>query len=62
MRGCKVMLTRNVAYLYGLANGTRGTLVGVVYGPGGVGTLPEAIVVEALSSQIFSPEFAPCAF
>ena len=40
------MLTRNVAYLYGLANGTRGTLVGVVYGPGGVGTFPEAIVIE----------------
>ena len=37
VRECKVMLTRNVTYLYGLANGTRGTLVGVVYGPGGVG-------------------------
>ncbi len=46
VRGCKVMLTRNVAYLYGLANGTRGNLVGVVYGPGGVGTFPEALVVE----------------
>ena len=45
VRGCKVVLTRNVAYLYGLANGTRGKLVGVVYGPGGVGTFPEAIVV-----------------
>ena len=45
VRDCKVMLTRNVAYLYGLANGTRGTLVGVVYGPGGVGTFPEALVV-----------------
>ena len=32
VRGCKIMLTRNVAYLYGLANGTRGKLVGVVYG------------------------------
>jgi len=40
------MLTRNVAYLYGLANGTRGRLVGVVYGRGGIGSLPEAIVVE----------------
>ena len=46
VRGCLIMLTRNVAYLYGLANGTRGKLVGVVYGPGGVGSLPEAIVVE----------------
>ena len=46
VRGCKIMLTRNVAYLYGLANGTRGTLVGVVYGPEGVGSFPEAIIVE----------------
>ena len=46
VRGCKVMLTRNVAYMYGLANGTRGKLVGVVYGEGGVGTFPEAIVVD----------------
>ena len=46
VRGCKVMLTRNIAYLYGLANGTRGKLVGVVYGPGGVGTFPDAIVVD----------------
>ena len=44
--GCRVMLTRNVAYLYGLANGTRGKLVGVVYGRGGVGSFPEAIVLE----------------
>ena len=40
------MLTRNVAYHYGLTNGARGRLVGVIYGPGGVGTFPEAIVVE----------------
>ena len=33
-------------YLYGLANGSRGTLVGVVYGQGGVGSFPEAIVAE----------------
>ena len=46
VRGCKVVITRNVAYLYGLANGTRGKVVGVVYGPGGVGTFPEAIVVD----------------
>ena len=46
MRGCKVVLTRNVASLYGLANGTRGKLVGAVYGLGGVGTFAEALVVE----------------
>jgi hypothetical protein len=46
VRGCKVMITRNIAYHYGLANGTRGTLVGVVYGEGGVGTFPEALIVD----------------
>ena len=45
---CKVMLARNVAYQFGLANGTRGTLVGIAYGPGGIGTFPEAIIVEFL--------------
>ena len=40
------MLTRNVAYAKGLANGTRGKLVGIVYGPGGLGTFPEAIIVD----------------
>ena len=40
------MLTRNVAYGYGLANGTRGKLLGVVYRPGGVGTFPEALIIE----------------
>jgi hypothetical protein len=44
VRGCKMVLTRNVAYKYGLANGTRGTLIGVVYGGGGVGSFPEAII------------------
>ena len=57
VRGCKVMLTRNVAYLYGLANGTRGKLVGVVYGPGGVGTFPEAIVLEV--PDYCGPAFYP---
>jgi hypothetical protein len=57
VRGCKVVLTRNVAYLYGLANGTRGKLVGVVYGPGGVGTFPEALVVEV--SDYCGPAFYP---
>ena len=52
VRGCKMMLTRNVAYLYGLANGTRGTLVGVVYGPGGIGTLPEAVVLVLPSESV----------
>lgn len=47
VRGCKVALTRNVAYLYGLANGTRGLLVGVVYPPGAIpGDFPEAMVVK----------------
>ena len=41
-----MILVRNVAYLFGLANGTRGTLVGVVYGPGGIGTFPEALVID----------------
>ena len=52
-RGCKVMLTKNVAYRYGLANGTRGCFVGPVYaagaqfGPAGtVQPFPEALVVE----------------
>jgi len=40
------MIVRNIAYRYGLANGTRGKLVGVVYGAGGVGTFPEALVAE----------------
>ena len=40
------MITRNIAYRYGLANGTRGKMIGVVYGPGGIGTLPEALIIE----------------
>ena len=31
VRRCKGMITRNIAYLYGLANGTRSKVVGVVY-------------------------------
>ena len=46
VRGCKIVLTRNVAYKFGLANGTRGTLIGVLYGQGGVGTFPEALIGE----------------
>ncbi len=55
VRGCEVVLTRNVAYLYGLANGTRGKLVGVIYGPGGIGDFPESIVVDV-------PEYCGPAF
>ena len=55
VRDCKVMLIRNIAYLFGLANGTRGTLVGIVYGPGGIGSFPEAIVVDV-------PEYTGPAF
>ena len=57
VRGCSIMLTRNVAYKYGLANGTRGKLVGVVYGPGGLGTFPEAVIVEV--PDYCGPEFYP---
>ena len=46
VRGCKVMLTRNVAYHYGLANGTRGKLIGIVYTDAGFKAPPEAIVIE----------------
>ena len=55
VRGCKVVLTRNVAYLYGLANGTRGKVVGVIYGPGEIGDFPEPIVVAV-------PEYCGPAF
>jgi len=43
--------------LFGLANGTRGTIIGVVYGPGGIGTFPEAIVVEVptYTGPVFYP-------
>jgi len=45
--GCKVVLARNVAYLYGLANGTRGILVSVVYRVDAKpGDFPEAIIVD----------------
>ena len=44
VRGCKTVLTRNVAYHFGLANGTRGDFIGAVYGPGGVGSFPEALI------------------
>ena len=52
VRGCKVMVNRNIAYLYGLANGTRGTMVGVVYESGAAmeankpAPFPEAIIVD----------------
>lgn len=46
VRGCKMVLTRNVSYKYGLANGTRGKFIGIVYGDGGMHELPEAIIGE----------------
>ena len=47
VRGSKVTLARNIAYKCGLANGTRGKLVGVVYPVGApVGSFPEALIVE----------------
>ena len=46
VRGCKTVLNKNVAYKFGLANGTRGIFIGAVYGPGGVGTFPEALVCQ----------------
>jgi len=46
VRGCKTVLNRNVAYKFGLANGTRGNFISAVYGPGGVGTFPEALICE----------------
>ncbi len=51
------MLTRNVAYKFGLANGTRGVLVGVVYGPEGVGSFPEACVLDV--PDYCGPAFYP---
>ena len=56
-RGCKVLIIRNVAYVYGLANGTRGTLVGVVYGQSGIWTLPETLVLDVL--DYVGPAFDP---
>ena len=50
------MLTRNIAYKYGLANGTRGKLVGVVYPAGSpVGSFPEALVVDV--PEYYGPSF-----
>ena len=58
VRGCKVMITRNIAYKYGLANGTRGKLVGVVYPVGApVGSFPEALIVEV--PEYRGPAFYP---
>ena len=37
-------------YIYRDRYGTRGKLVGVVYGPGGLGTFPESIVVDSWSA------------
>ena len=52
------MLTRNIAYIYGLANGTRGKLVGVVYPLNAEpGAFPEALVVEI--ADYCGPAFYP---
>ena len=52
------MLSRNIAYKYGLANGTRGKLVGVVYPVGApVGSFPDALVVEV--QEYCGPAFYP---
>ena len=52
------MITRDIAYRYGLANGTRGRLLGVVYPVGApVGTFPEALVVEV--PEYCGPVFYP---
>ena len=58
VRKCKTMLSRNVAYLFGLANGTRGKLVGIVYPPNAeAGTFPEAIVMDV--PECCGPAFYP---
>ena len=58
VKGCKVMITRNIAYKYGLANGTRGKLVGVVYPlDAPVGRFPEALVLEV--PDYCGPAFYP---
>lgn len=52
VRGCKVIVCRNIAYLYGLANGIRGAMAGVVYGAGATfapdkpAPIPEPIIVD----------------
>ena len=59
VRGCKMGINRNVAYLFGLANGTRGKLVGVVYPPDAApGDFPEAIVLDVpeYTGPVFYPD------
>ena len=52
------MLTRNMFYKYGLANGTHCKLVGAVYPEGStVGSFSEAFVVEA--PEYCGPAFFP---
>ena len=57
VRGCKIMLSRNVAYLYGLANGARGKFIGAVYGSEGIGSYPEALIVDV--PEYCGPAFFP---
>ena len=59
VRGCKMVIVRNIAYLYALANGTRGKLVGVVYPPDAApGDFPEALVLDVpdYTGPAFYPE------
>ena len=44
VHGCKMVLTRNVVYKHGLANGTGGNFIGIVYSDAGVGSFPEQLV------------------
>lgn len=47
VRGCKVMITSNIAYQLGLATGTHGRVVRVIYEPGeAVGSFRAAVVVH----------------
>ena len=58
VRGCKIGLTRNIAYIYGLANGTRGTLVGMVYPlDAAPGDFSEAMVLDV--PEYKGPAFYP---
>ena len=57
VRGCKMMLSRNVAYLYGLANGARGKFIGAVYGSEGIGNFPEALIIDV--PEYCGPAFFP---
>ena len=46
VRRCRAGLNKNIVYLCGLANGTRGTFVGAVHDPVGVCNMNEALLAE----------------